>query len=222
MTILIHNIRTNHMERFERGPREPMPFADRSLLVGEFRGSSRSQLLWSNSAAMESWTSFRRLWGEAIYLPYCFRRIGEGGHAAQSQHYAGVAFDCAQNLNSTRRAQMRSLAQSSGLWSYVEPAYLTPTWVHFDKRSGPPACDAGYPMLRRGSVGVYVCILQDALNTVSNARLSVDGVFGYATDDAAEMFQAVNGLTADGIIGCATWRLLTSKAVGAGVVNYYT
>jgi len=129
MTVLVQNTQTNCMERYERGPREPMPHANETLLVGEFRGASLSQLLWTTSQTMQSWVAFRRLWGAPIYAPYIFKRIGEGGHAAQSQHYAGTAFDVAQNLTNAQRASMRRLAERSGLWSYVEPAQLTPTWV---------------------------------------------------------------------------------------------
>ena len=129
MTILVHNTQLGRMERFEREPREPMPFANETMLVGEFRGRSLSQLLWTTSQTMQSWTAFRRLWGQAIYAPFIFKRVGEGGHADQSQHYAGTAFDVGQNLGSLQRSLMRQLAERSGLWSYVEPAHLTPTWV---------------------------------------------------------------------------------------------
>lgn len=60
------------------------------------------------------------------------------------------------------RADLRNLASSSGIWNYVEPASLTPTWVHFDER----ARVAGYPIVRQGAKGVYVCVLQDSLNTL--------------------------------------------------------
>lgn len=217
MTVLIYNNRTGRMERFERGWLEPMPYANESMLVGEFRGRSLSELLWSTSQTMQSWTSFRSMWGRPIYVPYAFRRIGEGGHANQSQHYAGTAFDCAQNLTNAQRTQMRQMAERSGLWSYVEPAYLTPTWVHLDARLYPPACaTGGYPLQRQGNHGVYVCILQDALNIVVGAGLEIDGIFGEATADAVGFFQAINGMTADNLVGCATWTALTSQAVGAG------
>ena len=219
MTVLIHNMRTHRMERFQRDTHEPMPFANPTLTVGEFLGSSQSRLLWSNTATMEAWVAFRRLWGDPIFVPFAFRRIGEGGHAAQSQHYAGTAFDVGQNLTNARRNQMRNLAISSGIWGHVDPAHLTPTWVHMDRRTFPPACAAGYPIQRRGSMGVYTCVLQDALNTVTNAGLSVDGMFGPITNAAVERFQGNNRLTVDGIVGCNTWRALTSQAVGAGVRN---
>ena len=57
-----------------------------------------------------------------------------GGHGTQSQHYAGVAFDVGQNLSNSQRAVLRNSASSSGLWTYVEPVSISPTWVHFDKR----------------------------------------------------------------------------------------
>ena len=44
----------------------------------------------------------------------------------------------------------------------MEPANLTPSWVHFDERQ----VLAGYPQIRQGVKGVYVCVLQDALNTL--------------------------------------------------------
>ena len=85
----------------------------------------------------------------------------------QSQHYAGTAFDVAQLWTNERRARLRTSAINSGVWSYVEPVSISPTWVHFDRRQKPPACSSGgYPTLRRGSLSVYVLILQDGLNTL--------------------------------------------------------
>ena len=49
----------------------------------------------------------------------------------QSQHYAGVSFDVGQKLTNAQRTAMRNTAINSGVWSYVEPAYLTPTWEIF-------------------------------------------------------------------------------------------
>ena len=67
-----------------------------------------------------------------------------------------------QNLSQTGRTNMRNLAASSGIWNYVEPISLTPRWVHFDERQ----VIAGYPVVRQGARGVYVCVLQDSLNTL--------------------------------------------------------
>ena len=40
----------------------------------------------------------------------------------------GVAFDVGQTLSNIQRNRLRNVARSSGAWSYVEPASLTPTW----------------------------------------------------------------------------------------------
>lgn len=90
--------------------------------------------------------------------------MSEGGHAGQSQHYAGVAFDVGQKMSATQRNKLREVAEDAKVWSYIEPKALTPTWIHMDKRIGPPACSTGgYPMIKLGSKGVYVAVLQDAL-----------------------------------------------------------
>ena len=80
-----------------------------------------------------------------------------------------------------------------------------------DRRLFPPAClSGGYPLVRRGSVGVYVCILQDALNILTGAGLALDGIFGVATEDAVGFYQATRGLYADGVVGCVTWQSVTT------------
>ena len=67
----------------------------------------------------------------------------------------GVVFDVGQTLSNTQRNRLRNTSRSSEFWSYVKPAALTPTWVHFDKRSFPSACSSGaYPLLRQGSRGL--------------------------------------------------------------------
>lgn len=206
------------MERFERGLGDPMPYNEGgTLTVREFRAASCTEILWTNLRVMQSFNKTRRAYGSPIFVGYCFRRIWEGGHGQQSQHYAGGAFDVGQNMTTEQRAVLRNLASSLGVWSYVEPAALTPTWVHMDWRMSPPACGtAGYPLLRRGVQNNYVCILQDALNTLGLQTGGLDGIFGAATEQAVRDFQRMSGLGTDGICGCATWRQLTTDVVGQG------
>ena len=155
------------------------------------------------------------MWGQPIYVPYAFKRIGEGGHSNQSQHYAGTAFDVGQNLNNAQRAEMRTMARRSGLWNYVEPVSISPSWVHFDRRQVPPACTTGgYPRVQTGSVGNYVCVLQDALEVVGMPNVGIDGYFGAKTDQAVRTFQKQQNLTVDGVVGCLTWTRLCAIAVG--------
>ena len=97
---------------------------------------------------------------------------------------------------------------------------LTPTWVHFDKRFGIPACaSGGFPVVKRGSVSNYVCIAQDDLNTLGFLTGGLDGIFGTQTYNAVKNYQRSVGLTVDGIIGCNTWRGLQEAVVGTGATS---
>jgi hypothetical protein len=205
------------MERYEMNLDDAMPYVDgRTMTVREFRGKSGSNILWTDRRAMEAWNALRSAWGKPVNIGFAFRRIGENGHAAQSQHYAGVSFDVAQSMSKPNRDALRSLAEDLGVWGYVEPARLTPTWVHFDRRTGRPACSAGYPVLKEGARGVYAAVLQDALSTVGVPVGSIDGIFGPNTKKAVRAFQRGNGLVADGVVGCGTWSALAPMANGAG------
>ncbi len=214
--ILVYNNSSNRMETYYRGETEAMPYnSGRSLTVSEFRGSSNTGLLWTDRRAMQAWNSFRYIYGRPIYVGFAFKRPWEGGHGTLSQHYAGLAFDVGQNLNSEERDRMRNLAISSGIWNYVEPAYLTPRWVHFDERQ----TVSGYPIVRTGSRGVYVCILQDALTTLGYDTGGLDGVFGVKTRDSVIAYQNKNGFSADGIVGNLTWNTIMPDVVGKGASN---
>ena len=129
----------------------------------------------------------------------------------------GTAFDVGQTLTNAQRTILRNSARNSGVWTYIEPESLSPTWVHFDKRFGTPACSTGgFPQLKRGSLSNYVCIAQDDLNTLGFRTNGLDGIFGAATQTAVINYQKSKGLTADGIVGCNTWRSLQEAVVGTG------
>ena len=65
--------------------------------------------------------------------------------------------------------------------------------------------------LRQGSTGPFVVVLQVSLNRISQSYPAipkipdVDGIFGPRTENAVRAFQEIFGLTADGIVGPATW-----------------
>lgn len=208
--ILVYNNDTNKIEAYTRALTDPMPYIDgRILTVQEFRGSSNSDLLWTTKYFMKDFNAFRKIWGSPIYVGYAFKRIWQGGHTGMSQHYAGLAMDIGQNLTTAMRDRMRIEAINSGLFSYIEPRVLTPTWVHIDSRMGKPACPTGgYPLVKSGSRGVYVMILQDALIYKGYLRGTLDGLFGPATRTAVINFQRAKRLSADGIVGCNTWKAI--------------
>jgi hypothetical protein len=215
--IFVYNYANDRVERYYRGEYDPMPYnIGNTLSVREFRGASKSSVLWTDRRVMDSWNAFRRFWGRPIYVGYAFKRIWEGGHSSQSQHYAGTAFDTGQTLSEIERNQLRNAARASGVWTYVEPASLTPRWVHVDDRFGTPACaEGGFPTLSIGSKGIYVLILQDALNAIG-WQTALDGIYGLYTSYAVRNFQLAQGLTNNGIADCATWLRLTSLANGIG------
>lgn len=219
--ILVFNNDSNRMETYYRNLSDPMPYnTNGTLRVREFRGSSNSNTLWTTKRTMQSWNSQRYVWGKPIDVGFAFKRPYEGGHSSQSQHYAGTAFDVGQFLSNTRRTALRNSAINSGIWSYVEPASISPTWVHFDKRFGIPACSSGgFPLLKRGSISNYVLIAQDDLNTLGFRTGGLDGIFGAQTRNAVLQYQKSRGLSSDGIIGCNTWRSLQENVVGTGKTN---
>lgn len=218
--LYVYDAYNNKLLKYNLRENDPMPYAyNNTMRVREFRGSSNSPTLWTTTTAMEAWNLTRRRYGKGIYIGYAFKRIWEGGHGTASQHYAGVSFDVGQNTTSSERLKIRDAAVATKAWGYVEPISMTPTWVHFDRRYGKPACPnttAGYPTVRRGSKSTYVLILQDALNALGYSTRTLDGIFGANTERALKAFQSSVGLTADGICGCNSWKKLTAASVGIG------
>ena len=77
-----------------------------------------------------------------------------------------------------------------------------------------------YPgsLVRRGQRGTDVLYVQEVLNRIGEVfvqipRLTVDGVFGGGTESAVRTFQRLFGLSADGIVGPATWNRLNEVLV---------
>jgi len=211
--ILVYNNSSNRMETYYRGESEAMPYnTNRTLLVSEFRGGSKSNILWTDLRTMQAWNSFRYLYGKPIFVGFAFKRPWEGGHSNLSQHYAGVAFDVGQNLDEQGRINLRNQAYNSGVWAYVEPIVYTPRWVHFDNRW----VQTGYPIIRQGSRGNYVCIAQDALMYLGYDTGGLDGIFGNKTKNSVLDYQKTRGLTVDGIVGNNTWNMLMNEVVGKG------
>ncbi len=64
-----------------------------------------------------------------------------------------------------------------------------------------------YPLLRSGSQGNFVYLLQFILNQYGY-NLTVDGIFGSRTLNAVRDFQRNNSLSIDGLVGTNTWRTL--------------
>ena len=73
---------------------------------------------------------------------------------------------------------------------------------------------------RPGAAGPDVVVVQTELNRIGQNYPAipkiqpVDGVFGQQTEEAVRRFQEIFGLTADGVVGKATWYRLVSLYVG--------
>jgi len=71
--ILVYNNDTNRMETYIRGENEAMPYnTNGTLRVREFRGSSRSNILWTTRNTMRAWNSTRYLYGRSNTSGFCF------------------------------------------------------------------------------------------------------------------------------------------------------
>lgn len=79
--------------------------------------------------------------------------------------------------------------------------------------------------LRLGSTGPNVVVLQASLNRIAQNYpaipkiINVDGIFGSRTEAAVRTFQEIFGLTADGIVGPATWYEIVRLYTGVNALS---
>jgi peptidoglycan hydrolase-like protein with peptidoglycan-binding domain len=78
-----------------------------------------------------------------------------------------------------------------------------------------------WPVLRRGPNSLWPAVTVRSLQYLLNAhgaRITVDGVFGSATEAAVRAYQRAHGLVADGVVGSATWSsvIVTIKRGSTG------
>ncbi len=124
---------------------------------------------------------------------------------------AFVAFCTANRLGGFLRARAwAEFARRYNGPAFRENAYDTKLEAAYQRAAGrqPDAPDGTTrPTLRIGSQGEPVRRLQRALRT-QEAHLSVDGIFGRATEAAVMRVQRAARLPADGIVGPMTWNAL--------------
>jgi len=77
----------------------------------------------------------------------------------------------------------------------------------------------GRRVIRRGMVGWDISVLQFLLSRNGVRVRGIDGIYGRATQGAVRRFQGRSGLASDGLVGPATARALTGKAVPRRVVR---
>jgi len=72
-------------------------------------------------------------------------------------------------------------------------------------------------LLRYGSQGPAVQLLQLALNRAGYGEPEIDGIFGRATENALRRFQSAKGLSADGVAGSQTHQAILPWYLGYAV-----
>ena len=65
--VYVYDSYDNKFFRYTLRENDPMPYStDTTLRVREFRGSSKSNVLWTTTAAMEAWNLTRRTYGSGL------------------------------------------------------------------------------------------------------------------------------------------------------------
>lgn len=77
---------------------------------------------------------------------------------------------------------------------------------------------ASLPVLRSGSEGSAVQTAEQDLQHLGYYKGAIDGIFGPELQRAVQAFQRAHGLSADGVIGPATWQALAAALQGATAV----
>ena len=75
---------------------------------------------------------------------------------------------------------------------------------------------------QQGSNGNHVKAIQDQLVNRFACSLTIDGAFGSGTRSAVIAYQSANGLTADGIVGSATWQSMVNGYEGLSYSSAYS
>lgn len=211
--LLIYNNETHKFERYCLEPFDPMPYIrGNTLTVKEFLTGSFSSVAWTTTGFLNALSDLLK--SHNVQISRAFRRIREGGHIAESCHYAGTAVDFAGNITPLCRLKMYDSLKNKNTFTYFDDLNKTVGFIHADTRSVPRY---GYPALSPGESGVHVLVLQDALNTLGITGSGLDGFFGPLTLESVKRFQAAAGLPTSGVADRETWRRLANAAAGAGL-----
>jgi peptidoglycan hydrolase-like protein with peptidoglycan-binding domain len=102
-----------------------------------------------------------------------------------------------------KMAQFRYLLKADGI---VGPQ----TWQALRTNAAPVTAKA---ILRQGSTGSDVEIVQNLLKQIGLYKSAMDQVFGKNTEAAVREYQRINQLQVDGVVGAKTWKILESTAI---------
>lgn len=142
----------------------------------------------------------------------CFMPVQPSRSMEFSRHYGGIAGDFALTAPCknpiARQNEIRRWCVHSGLFSYVQPQYRTPTWIHAEVDIAPPASVfVPYPLLFPGNSGVYCFILQRCLN-IAGFPCLMSGRFCQDTLSSLKRFRYNTSLSAEEWVDGMCWQKL--------------
>ncbi len=147
-------------------------------------------------------------------------RFGMSG-SSRASHIGIVTRDAAYPTNNGSSINYAGFCMVDGNWHGAVASrfelYSNITGfvsIKYPETGGTPGPSTGtWPILKKGSSGTNVAVLQTMLNSTIGAGLDVDGNFGTNTAIAVMRFQTWNGITVDGCVGPETWTSLARKNV---------
>jgi len=158
---------------------------------------------------------------EELTLKSAFYPLRPASLSGFSAHYAGLAGDF--KLSSQVREpislqkEIRRRCIKSGLFSYVEPQYRTPWWIHAQVEIAPPASFfVPYPALFPGNIGPHVFVLQRGLCLIGFPCL-LSGRFDELTLRSLLAFKQKFSLAPEPWVDAFTWQSLFYQIKKAAV-----
>ena len=212
MTLYLYDPVSDRMEEHRLSQGEMLPHLKYgTLTIGQF-ACCPTDIVWTDLRALKAYDHLCHVWGEGIRVSSAFRRIREGGFRGQSPHYSGLAFNMAYRMEPSALEQLRRLAVRLDGFDRVDPAYLTPTWIHAEISVAASAFPrGGYPRLFPGMCGVHVFLLQDMLILLGDYAGPMTGRLDPATLDAVFRFQRRKSLPELAFVGGRFWQELMTE-----------
>ncbi|MCH5279313.1 MAG: peptidoglycan-binding protein [Christensenellaceae bacterium] len=145
------------------------------------------------------------------------KKTSSSGNTIYLSHIGIVVENCSYATNNGSYVSWSTFKMIDGNWggkvSLRSECFRDITgFVSLDYTQAPSNTNqiGSWPVIRNGSSGYSVAMLQYLLNERIGAGLSVDGKFGALTTAAVKRFQRMYGLEEDGIVGKNTWEALTN------------
>ncbi|MBQ9832403.1 MAG: hypothetical protein IJO48_01585 [Clostridia bacterium] len=147
-----------------------------------------SRLGWVDISLLNAFEQFEQSLSVHLDIQCAFTPYGSLSHAfGKAMHFSSLTMPI---------DKLRIEAMRSGLFSYIEPGFLSPTWVHAEIDSKPP------PMLGPESYASEVIFLNQALS------LEPLPLFTKKTEERLLKFQASHNIAKTGITDIQTWKFI--------------